>query len=126
MTAGSQMSGHVVVDNDTGHALYAETCRGLFSVVLSSRSYHPAGEEPSVACRPTRAIPAGRSSYPVTVKATYLACSVSGTGGDFKTCLPHMKLPPLPAGTYQATLDQPGVVPEPPVITVHVTSPETG
>lgn len=120
------MSGRVVVDNNTGHALYAETCRGLFSVVLSSRSYHPTSGGASVACGPTKAIPAGRSSYPVTIQATYLSCSVTGTAGGFQTCLPHMKLPPLPAGTYQATLDQPGIVPEPPVIKIRVTSPGTG
>lgn len=127
MTAGSQMAGHVVVDNNTGHAIYAPTCRGLFTVTLSNGTYHPAVTTPSIACRPTRAIPAGESSYPVKVVAAYLACSVGHSGGGFKACLPGMKPPPLSPGSYQATLSQPGkVVPDPPAIAVRVTSPATG
>jgi hypothetical protein len=122
MTAGSQMSGRVVVDNNTGHAIHARACDGLFAVTLASRTYHPQAMAPAVSCGRTRTIPVGKSSYPVTVLASYLACSADGARAGLKACLPGNKRPPLPPGTYHTTLYQASqVVPAPPTITVRVT-----
>lgn len=114
------MAGRVVVDNRTGHAIHVTGCLGLFSVALSSGSYQP--DVASASCAETLTVPAGISSYPVTVQASYLACNVGGPQGGFKACLPGSKLPPLPPGKYHATLFQDSqVVPEPPAIPVRVT-----
>lgn len=56
------------------------------------------------ACSQTFMIPAGKSSYPVRVLASYLGCSVGHPGGGFPACLPGMKAPALSPGDYHATL----------------------
>lgn len=121
MTAGSQMSGRVVVDNTTGHAIHTGGCGSVFQVALTSRTYHP--KVAWTTCLQLFTIPAGNSSYPVTVRATYLACSEGHPGGGLKACLPGMKPPPLPPGTYHAKLFVQGKLfaPAPPAIPVHVT-----
>ena len=120
MLAGSQMSGHVVVDNNTGHAIHTHGCGSPFAVALATSIYHP--QVITGACSGATTIPAGRFSYPVKVLASYLACSIGHPDGDLPPCLPGRKLPPLPAGTYQATLFQDShVVPAPPTIPVRVT-----
>lgn len=99
--AGSRLAGHVVVDNNTGHAIHTSGC-GLFTVALASSSYHPVVATPS--CLRFYTIPAGTSSYRVQVLASYLACSVRHASGGMKACLPGMKAPPLPPGNYYAKL----------------------
>jgi hypothetical protein len=103
MTVGSQMSGHVVVDNTTGHAIHTAGCYVLFTVALASSTYHP--DVTSALCLQLLTIPAGKTSYPVTVLARYLGCSMGHPGSGFKACLPgSQKMPPLPPGDYYAKL----------------------
>ena len=69
--AGSRLAGHVVVDNNTGHAIHSSGCGVLFTVALASSSYHPVAATPS--CLQFFTIPAGTSRYRVQGLASYLA-----------------------------------------------------
>lgn len=103
MPAGSHMSGRVLVDNRTGHAIHLHGCRSLFEVALVSSTYHP--DVTTATCTQVFTIPVGKSSYAETVLATYLACNAGGPRGGLPACLPgKQKLPPLPPGNYHATL----------------------
>jgi hypothetical protein len=104
LTAGSSVSGHVVIENNTGHVIRTGGCYQLFQVLLVSRSYHP---EPAwLQCLQFFTIPTGRSSYRVTVAASFNQCGESRSAGGLKACLPGGGMPPLPAGTYRAVLFQ--------------------
>jgi hypothetical protein len=120
MMAGSSMTGHVIVWNNTGHNIRVASCGMPFAVALASRIY-----QPTVAfatCLDPFTIRTGRSSYQVTVFATYLACSLSRPSGGEKACLPGKRPPPLPIGHYRARLFQSAnVVPAPPAPPVWVT-----
>jgi hypothetical protein len=114
------MSGYVVVDNATGHAVHAAGCGDLFQVVLTSTTYRP--QVAWLACLQSFTIPAGTSRYPVEVLAVYNACSRAPQHGGLRPCLPDGQAPPLPPGTYRAKLFQSGkLVQAPPPLTVRVT-----
>ncbi|HUB40068.1 MAG TPA: hypothetical protein VMA72_14555 [Streptosporangiaceae bacterium] len=100
--AGSRLAAHVVVHNNTGHAIRRPGCGALFTVALASSSYHPVVATPS--CLQILTIPAGTSRYRVQVLASYLACSMRHASGGLKACLPGLKAPPLPSGNYYAKL----------------------
>lgn len=118
VTAGSQMPGRVVVDNNTGEPIHAHGCGSLFAVVLTSSTYHP--DLTNGTCSQNFTIPAGKSDYPVRVLASYLACNVGGA----PACPPGKQpIPPLPPGHYYAKLVflvHP-FAPAPPAIPVRVT-----
>src|SRR6266568_2313690 len=117
MTAGSSMSARVVVENNTGRAIHVSGCLTLFQVALASGKYQPAVAWP--ACAQAFTIPVGQSSYPVTVRASYLECSAGRRQGAVRACLPGRQPPPLPPGDYHARLFQLGnLVPVPPARTV--------
>lgn len=103
MTAGSTMSGRVVVENNTGHEIPAGGCGSLFAVMLGNDAIHPDPIWPT--CAQPLPIPVGETSYPVTVVATYNACDAAGDGG-LQRCLPTGGVPPLPPGDYQARFFQ--------------------
>jgi hypothetical protein len=60
MTAGSQISARVVVENNTGHAIRVPGCGTLFQVALVSHTYQPAVVWPT--CVQTFTIPVGQVS----------------------------------------------------------------
>jgi len=67
-------------------------------------------------------VPAGQTTYPVKVQASYLSCSVGHADVDTPKCDPGPRPPPLPPGTYQATLSVAvSVAHSPPPVTIHVT-----
>lgn len=114
------MAGHVVIENHTGHALHAGGCISLFQVLLVNASYHPAVIWTS--CAEPFTIPVGRSSYPITVDASYNHCSQGRPSPGVPRC-PRHGSPPLPPGRYQAVLYQSWhLAPVPPAITMQVTS----
>jgi hypothetical protein len=123
MRGGSSMSGEVIVQNNSGHALHPTGCVRLFGIALSNGSFHqdPAWES----CLQFFTIPVGSSRYPVTVTAAYLACSSGHAVGNLRACLKNNAPPPLPPGRYRATLIQQGnlVVPTPRAIAVRVKGP---
>ena len=120
MTAGSTMSGHVVVENNTGHEIRATESRLLpnraLRTPISRGMLWPL-------CAVPFTIPVGESTYPVTVMAAYATCGAT-PGPDFPKCSatgPSQGPPPLPPGVYQATLFQSSpVVSLPPPIDITV------
>jgi hypothetical protein len=122
MTAGSSMSGHVLVENTTGHAIHVSGCVNLFQVLLTSSRYRPTVGW--LSCLQRFTIPTGENRYAITVWASYSQCSEGRPQHGMRACLPGGRMPPLPPGTYQAKLFQAhNLVRVPPAITVRVTSP---
>ena len=116
------MSGHVLVDNTTGHAVHVFGCGSLFQVLLTSRPYRPSVRW--FTCLRRFAIAAGESRYAVTVQASYGECGQGRPHHGLKPCLPAGRMPPLPPGTYHAELFQSDdLVRVPRALTVRVTSP---
>ena len=116
------MTGEVLVDNDTGHAVHVTGCLALFQVVLTSSTYRPAVAW--AACLQQFTIPAGQTRYRVALRASYSQCSQGRPLDGLKACLPDGRPPPLPPGTYNARLYQArGLVRVPPALTVRVTQP---
>jgi len=119
MTAGSSMSGYVVVEN-TGHAIRVSGCMSLFQVLLTSSTYRP--PVGWLLCLQWFTIPAGESRYPVTLSASYSQCTQGRPQHGLKACRPDGRVPPLPPGTYHAKLFQlHKLVRIPPALTVRVT-----
>jgi hypothetical protein len=113
---GGALSGRIIVENDTGHALHASGCGGIFQVVLKSSTYHPEPVWPT--CLGPVTIPTGTSTYPVQVEARYGMC---GQGGGLPRCV-GAGPPGLPPGEYQATTVELGhAVPLPSPVAVEVT-----
>jgi hypothetical protein len=121
MTQGSQMTAHVVVNNNTGHAIHEKGCGSLFQVALTSSTYHP--DVVWLTCLQLLTIAVGKTSHAVKVQATYLSCSQGHARAGLKACLPgKQKMPPLPPGRYKAKLfiQVRQLVPAPPAIPVRV------
>jgi len=111
------MPAHIVVDNESGHAIHVAGCLSIFQLALDSSSYHPDPAWP--ACLQMFTIATGKSTYPVTLTASYDAC---GAGPGTPACLPGSGIPPLPAGEYRAVLFQSSnIVSVPASIPVRVT-----
>jgi hypothetical protein len=106
ISAGSPMTGHVLVDNTTGHAIHVPGCLSLFQVLLTSSSYRLAVAWPL--CLQRFTIPAGLARNRVTVRASYSQCSQARPRHGLRACLPGGRMPPLPPGTYHARLFQAG------------------
>ena len=119
MAAGSSMTGQVLVDNHTGHAIHTFGCVSLFQVALTSRSYQPTVAW--AACLQRFTIPPGLSRDRVTVWASNSQCSPARPRHGLRPCLPGERMPPLPPGTYHARLFQARPLARiPPAITVRV------
>jgi hypothetical protein len=119
MTAGSRMTGHVLVDNNTGHAIHTSGCLNLFQVLLTSGTYRPAAAW--ALCLQRFTIPVGEARYPVTVWASYSQCSQGHAQHGMRACLPGDRMPPLPPGIYRVRLFQSStLVRIPPPVTVRV------
>jgi hypothetical protein len=122
MTAGASMSGQVLVDNTTGHAIHVSGCVKLFQVLLTSSTYRP--RVAWFTCLQRFTIPAGESRFAVTVQASYSECSQGRPQHGLKPCRPDGRMPPLTPGTYHAKLFQADdLVRVPPALTVRVTPP---
>jgi hypothetical protein len=122
MPAGSSMTGQVLVNNNTGHAVHVAGCLALFQVVLASGTYRPAVAWAT--CLQQFTIPVGQTRYRVTLRASYSQCSQGRPRDGLGACLPDGRMPPLPPGTYYARLFQARkLVPVSPAVTVRVTLP---
>ena len=114
MTAGSSISGQVIVVNNTGRAIHGGDCGTPFAIRLVNDTVKASVGWPT--CLQTFTIPKGQSSWPVSVTAMYSAC-----GGGTRPCVGG-RPPSLPPGYYRATLFQaPHVVSRPAPITILVT-----
>jgi hypothetical protein len=120
LRAGEQMSGEVVVDNDTGEPIEVTGCNQFYVVALSNDSYTQSFGHND--CLEHFTIPAGTSHWPVLVLGTLTSC-VDEPGAE-PSCLPGGGLPLLPKGTYRAEVvvdgehDRPIPIPDPVTITV--------
>jgi hypothetical protein len=120
MTAGSSMAGHVLVDNNTGHAVRVSGCGSLFQVVLTRPGYRPTVGW--LDCLQQITIPPGHTRYRVTILASYTQCGRGRQRDGLRACLPGGRMPPLPPGTYHARLFQARPLARtPPAITIQVT-----
>jgi len=116
------MSGYVLVENHTEHAVHASGCLTLFQVLLTSSTYRPTAAW--FLCLQPFTIPIGETRYSATVSASYNQCHQGRPQHGLRACLPGGRPPPLPPGDYHATLFQVGhLVRVPPAITVRVTLP---
>lgn len=109
VAAGEEIAGTVQVNNQSAAAVERTTCGPYFVAVLegeagASQFFRPACAEPFV-------IPPGRSSYPVTVRASYLSCINGDPSELVPACPEDGTMPPLPPGTYEARIDQPAADP---------------
>jgi hypothetical protein len=85
----------VVVENTTGRALHVPGCWRLFQVALVSSTHRPAVAW--LTCLQTFTIPAGQSSYPATVQASYSQCTPGRPRGGVRAAGGHPRF--LPAIT---------------------------
>ena len=109
--AGSMIPARVIVVNNTGRALNGENCGSPIQVALANDKIVPSVTW--LHCLQWFTIPAGESSWPVTVAARYSAC-----GGGLVPCVDRHP-PALPPGDYRAMLFQsPRIVPRP--LPIHV------
>jgi hypothetical protein len=122
MVAGSTLTGHVIVDNDTGHPIATSDCGGMFEVALSSKNIPQ--HLGTLACLRAEKVPVGRSSYRVIIPATYVTCTPGHAQGRVPECLPQPRImPPLPTGRYDALFFPAPGLPTPYAIPVQVTTP---
>jgi hypothetical protein len=88
------MAGHVLIENNTGHAIHVFGCLSLFQVLLTSSTYRPTVAW--AACLQRFTIPDGETRYPVTVWASYSQCSQGRPQHGLRPCLPGGRIPPSP------------------------------
>lgn len=100
MRGGSSLPATITVENDSGKPIHILGCGSVFSVVLVGEGHRPSPSWPL--CAQDIIVPAGESTYPVTVAAAYQQCSTDG-GNGMPACEQDGSMPPLPAGRYQAT-----------------------
>jgi hypothetical protein len=114
--AGTTATARIVIDN-AGPPVRFIDCIEAYQVVLVSRQVPP--NVGWMMCAQRDVIPSGESVRKVTVMATYSSC---GSAPGLVGCLPGGKIPPLPAGTYQARVVpvNTGLLPAPPPVTVRV------
>lgn len=104
MAAGSTIAGTVQVYNNSAEPIERTTCGSYFVALLESEVATQTLFRP--ACLQSFVIPSGSSSYPVTVKATYLTCNNGEASDVVPACLPDGTMPALPPGIYEARVDQ--------------------
>jgi hypothetical protein len=111
LRAGSTMRATVVVTNTTGRPIKSVDCIAPFAVSLRNRNV---GQEIAFAlCATEFTFPVGRSTFPVTISASYDTCTnVAGSGdASVPECIREGVAPNLPKGTYHAfVLGQENVV----------------
>jgi hypothetical protein len=111
--AGSMIPARVMVVNNTGGALHGEGCGSPFQVAFANDKIVPSVTW--LDCLQRFTIPAGESSWPVTVAARYSAC-----GAELVHCVERYP-PALPPGDYRAMLFLSSrVVPTPPPVHVRI------
>lgn len=98
--AGSSLRATITVENDSGKPIHVLGCGSVFRVLLVGGGHSPSPSWPL--CAQDIVIPAGASTYPVTVAAAYQECSMDG-GDGMPACERDGSMPPLPSGRYHAT-----------------------
>ena len=91
------MSGYVLVENNTGHAVHTSGCGTLFQILLTSSHYRP--PVAWFTCWQPFVIPVGESRYPAPVRASYSECSQGRPQHGFRPCLRAGRPPRFPLAT---------------------------
>ena len=124
MIAGSSVTGHLVVDNNTGASLRLSGggCEPGFAVALGNDKIPPQAAFAASCVGRRLVIPVGESRYAFSVRASYFGCSNTGhPQGTLPVCLPGGRPLPLPIGEYRATFMDNGThLPTPTAIAVRV------
>jgi hypothetical protein len=96
-------------------------CRPYFGVRLAGHGLPVAAAFPADCSRAPFLIRPGVTRLAVTVRTTYSGCtSGKHATAHMPACLPGNRMPPLPAGRYQAVLVGDGDLPLPPATPVQV------
>jgi hypothetical protein len=104
--AGTPIRGTLLVSNRSGRAINLNRgCRPSYEVALTSPRYTPSIAFAADCSVQPFIIRPGTNRLPVTVQTTYLACSATGSSaGQVPRCRHGNRMPPLPAGRYDAVL----------------------
>ena len=115
IAAGATVTGHVVVENRTSHAIRVFGCGSPFQVALVNDRVKP--RIVWLQCLTRLTIRRGTSAWPINVSATYSFCARTGP-----VRCEHDHVPSLPVGRYRAVLFQSPrhLVPDPPPVDVLV------
>jgi hypothetical protein len=125
---GSQLTGHLVVDNNTGAALNLYSggkvgCTPKWGVMLGNNKIPPGGAFDSDCGTRPLVIRRGENHFPFTIDASYDHCGGTDIHGPIKpACVGSPPTaPPLPPDRYQAIFigDLPGL-PKPAAVPVRV------
>jgi len=121
MATGTSMSGHLVLKNETGHVLHATSCLRFLLVTPGKTMHRPQNGRSDCLMRDT--IPAGTTSYRITLDAIYPRClGVPFPGSSVPACL-NGRMPPFPTGEYNVTLyGASTLITTPPPVAVRVTA----
>jgi hypothetical protein len=105
--AGSNIPVRVVVENHAGHPIATQGCgpKLVFTIELSNDGYQQQMGFAGVGCRRRSRIPTGRTTYSTEILASYTGCRGPYTNPPVgPPCQADGTAPPLPVGTYRATL----------------------
>jgi hypothetical protein len=130
MVAGEELTGHLVIDNNTGTTVKLLSggktgCTPQWAVSLSNDKIPPIEAFPAICGAKPLVLRPGENRFPFTLLARYDHCGGTGVNGPLKpACVGTPPQPPrLPADHYQATFtgDLPGL-PKPRPVPVRVIS----
>jgi hypothetical protein len=127
VSAGTPIKGALIVTNRGRTAVnLTRYCRPYFAVRLTGHGLPVAAAFPATCSNTPFLIKPGVTRLPVTVFTTYSGCtSRRHATAHTPACLSGGRMPPLPAGRYQAVLVGSGDLPLPPAepVKVILTSP---
>ncbi len=123
VAGGGTIEGRVVVNNDTGAPIQVISCMSVFHAGLQNdRLFAVPG---SRMCATGFDIPAGESTWAVTIAVTYAACTQDPGSATESTPLctsgPTPGIPPLPPGRYSTVVIVPEGFPVPAPVEITVT-----
>jgi hypothetical protein len=119
---GGTLTGTVTVVNNSGGPVEGTTCGGYFVGTLHNDEYQQGVAR--LDCLGSFTIPEGTSTYPIEVQAAVNGCTpVEVADRDLgPVCNADGSMPPMPAGEYQLTIDDPlHLVPAIDPVTITVT-----
>jgi hypothetical protein len=123
VVAGRPINGHLSIYNPHA-AINVKGCAPSVAIVLGRGSFSNGTLFFQVCSLRPLVPPHGLTRLPTTVSTRYTLCaSDGGSSVDDPKCLPSGGAPPLPTGTYRATIEWSGPVPlpNPPPVTVVLT-----
>ena len=121
MATGTSMSAHLILKNDTSHVLHATSCLRLLLVTPGKTMHRPENGRSDCLMRDT--IPAGTTTYRITLDAIYPSCVGTASPGSSVPACVNGRMPPFPPGEYNVTLyGASTLITTPPPVAVRVTA----